>query len=63
LIEQQHVLADVASVEPLLLRTADPVIYTTIPLSTVVNHILAAADGAVAGTKAATGNGPSWTWP
>jgi hypothetical protein len=57
------VLADLAIVEPLLLRTADLVIETTIPLSAVVNHILSAADGAVAGTKAATGNGPSWTWP
>ncbi len=44
--EQEQVLADLASVEPVLRRTADVVIDTTIPLMAVVDEILAAADGA-----------------
>jgi broad-specificity NMP kinase len=63
LIEQEQVLADLARIQPLLRRTADVVIETTIPLSAVVDQILAAADGAVAGMEAATGDGPSGTRP
>jgi hypothetical protein len=54
-IEQEQVLADLANVEPLLRRTADLIIETTIPLSAVVNEILSAADGAVAWKPAAAG--------
>ncbi len=39
-------LANLASVEPVLRRTADVVIDTTIPLMAVVEEILAAVDGA-----------------
>jgi len=45
-LEQEQVLADLAEVEPLLRRSADLIIDTTIPLSAVVDQILAAADGA-----------------
>lgn len=44
-VEQEQVLADLAEVEPLLRRSADLIIDTTLPLSAVVDQLLAAADG------------------
>jgi shikimate kinase len=44
--EQEQVLADLADVEPLLRDSADLIIDTTVPLSSVVDQVLAAADGA-----------------
>ncbi len=45
-VEQEQVLADLADVEPLLRRSADLIIDTTVPLRSVVDQVLAAADGA-----------------